>query len=597
MEKPRVTIEQALWAAALLLALGLRLVNLGAKPLSDHEAQWALQALSLAPGTSAVEPVLLGSQISYLSLTSMLFSLLGSSNALARILPVIAGVLLCLAPYFIRSRIGRLSALIIAFGFAVDPAMVAMSRLAGGPMLAVGFTCLGLCLLVDRKHLLAGIFLGLALLSGPAVVQGILILTITWVAAKLVPTARKFQWISGENQAEGGAKFSRQNRGRVMLGALGSLLVCGILFGTNLSGLGAWFSALPDYFRGWTLPAGIPSLRLLAALLVYQPIAVIFGLVAIVVGWLGGDSRSQWFSLWLLAALGLTLLFPARQMGDLLWALVALWSLASFSLADIFQTPEENKVVVWIQAAAVFVLLALFWLNLAGLNLPAPVESALRLRWVVLIGVLFLIAVVTLLIGFGWSWTTAIKGFAWGVVAAVGVYTISGMWAASQPSGQRPISIWDHAPVTGDAALLLNTVSDLSEWSTGRSNTIEILLIDTPSMRWLFRNFPNARYAADNLELPVGETPAVFVSRKVADTPVSAADYRGQDFGWWRFPDWSGAIPPAWQAWLAYHHEPARQEEVILWARSDLFPGIKTDVGSVDETIDQLVAPAGEIQK
>jgi hypothetical protein len=284
-------------------------------------------------------------------------------------------------------------------------------------------------------------------------------------------------------------------------------------------------------------------------------------------------------------------------MGDLLWALIALWSLASFSLAYIFQTPEENKAVVWIQAAAIFVLLALFWLNLAGLNLPAPVESALRLRWMVLLGVLFLIAVVTLLIGFGWSWATALKGLAWGVIAALGVYTISGMWAASQLSEQRQISIWDPAPVAGEAALLLNTVSDLSEWSTGRNNTIDILLIDTPSMRWLFRSFPNARYAADNLELPVGETPAVFISRKVADAPVSAADYRGQDFGWWRFPDWTGTIPTAWQVWLAYHHEPARQEDVILWARSDLFPGIKTDIGSVEGTLDQLVAPAGEIQK
>jgi hypothetical protein len=284
-------------------------------------------------------------------------------------------------------------------------------------------------------------------------------------------------------------------------------------------------------------------------------------------------------------------------MGDLLWVLIALWSLASFSLAELLQGPEDNKAVVWIQAAAIFVLLALFWLNLAGLNQPAPMASAYQLRWLVLIGVLLLIGVITILIGFGWSWATAMRGFAWGVVAALGIYTISGMWTASQPSELRPISIWDPSPVTGDAALLLSTVADLSEWSTGQSDNIEILLIDTPSMRWLFRNFLNARYTAENLKLPTGETPALFVSRKVAETPTSAADYRGQDFGWWRYQDWSGAIPPDWQAWLAYRKEPARQEDVILWARSDLFPGIKSNIDNAGESPDQFEVPVEEIPK
>jgi len=597
MDKPRITVETIVWIAILALALGLRLLNLGEKPLSDQESDWALQALSLAPGATYIEPVPSGSQASYISLTGLVFGVLGSNNFLARVVPAIAGVLLCLAPYFLRSRIGHFAALIMSTGLALDPAMVAFSRLAGGPMPAIGFGVLGLCLLADRKTLVSGIFLGLALLSGPAALQGILIVVLTWAIARLIPSKRNIQPVEDESKNDQGFTLTLRDWKVLLLGSLGSILVFGTLFGFHVPGLGAWVAALPEYLAGWVSPAGVPALRLLAALFIYQPIAVTFGVGAAVRGWSVGDSRAQWSSLFLLIALCIALFYPARQMGDLLWALIALWALASLSLADLLPIGEDNKAVVWVQAAIVFVLLALFWLNLAGLNLVVSVESAYRLRWLVLIGVLLLIGLLTVLIGFGWSWSTASKGLVWGLIAALGVYGVSGMWAASQPSRLRPISIWDPAPVTGEADLFLRTVTDLSEWSTGQRDSIEILLIDVPSMRWLFRKFPNARYTIGRLELSSGETPALVVTRKSQDTPALAAAYRGQDFGWWRFQDWSSPTPLDWTAWLAYRKEPARQEDVILWARSDLFPGLEVGVNELNVSPDPIESQPEESPK
>ena len=195
MQSPRLTIENVLWGLVLALALSIRLLNLGTIPLSDPEANWALQALSLFPGTANIEPIQPGPQPGYLAITGLLFALFGSSDGLARLLPALAGGLLCLVPYFFRDRLGRQAALIMAFGLALDPGMVAVSRLPGGPMPALAFSLLALGTLAVGRVVWAGFFLGLALLGGPAVWQGILILSLVvaveWIFHRLGWLAQK----------------------------------------------------------------------------------------------------------------------------------------------------------------------------------------------------------------------------------------------------------------------------------------------------------------------------------------------------------------------------------------------------------------------
>ena len=57
MKRNLVTLEQILWIVILALAVAVRFVNLGVEPLSDVEAGWALQALSLFPGASHIESI------------------------------------------------------------------------------------------------------------------------------------------------------------------------------------------------------------------------------------------------------------------------------------------------------------------------------------------------------------------------------------------------------------------------------------------------------------------------------------------------------------------------------------------------------------
>ena len=138
-ERRPINLEQALAVLALALALALRFLNLGAAALSDAEARWALQSLALANPSQSTSQLIIGAQPAYIFMTSWLFQLFGGTNFLARFWPALAGWSLVLAPLLFRRQLGRPAALIAAFGLALDPGLVTVSRQAGSPMMALAF--------------------------------------------------------------------------------------------------------------------------------------------------------------------------------------------------------------------------------------------------------------------------------------------------------------------------------------------------------------------------------------------------------------------------------------------------------------------------
>src|ERR1700752_765316 len=177
MNSSRLKNEGWLYWLAFLLALGFRFIQLGASPLTDTEANLALQALHIAQGQSP----LLSPQPAYILFTSILFAIIESTNFMARFVPVLAGSTLVFVPYFFREKINPRPALILAFLFAFDPGLVALSRQASGTILAVTFLLFAWGMWIDRRAISAGIFTGLALLSGPSIWTGLLTLGLTWL--------------------------------------------------------------------------------------------------------------------------------------------------------------------------------------------------------------------------------------------------------------------------------------------------------------------------------------------------------------------------------------------------------------------------------
>ena len=572
------TIEHTLYLLAFLLGLGVRLWNLGVTPLSDFEAVPALQALQLTRGGHPV----LSPQPLYLMWTALSFLLLGASNGLARLLPALAGSALPLLPLFFRRVRGfnPTAGVILAFGLALDPGLVASSRVAGGPMLALVFSLFALGFVYIRQAPLAGVFCGLALLSGIPVVPGILGLFLAWAAIQLLNRSKTLASPQAEDTPATPVRPGGELLRVGLLSAVGTLLVVGTGFLLVPQGIAALADTLSSYLKGWTKPTDIIMMaRIPAALFFYQPLALILGIVGAVRGWLKEDPLSQRLSLWALIAFVLAIAYPARQTSDLVWALIPLWTLAALELSRHLSQEEEPtaRLAAKGHTLGVCVLLVIGWLGLT------------YNRWEIVVGMLIVVVALTLLVGTGWGARAAWRGLVWGLSLGLGVGMLASMWGTSHLRLNGAEELWSTPPATGQADLLLSTLGDLSEWETGHRNMAEVVVVtDSAALRWALHDFSQARFIS---QIPSGETPPILITHLYQASPAVSVVYRGQDFIWRIYPGWQGVIPSEWARWMAFRQAPLVQEQVIVWARTDVFPGGVLETMPVETTTDQGTTP------
>jgi hypothetical protein len=577
--------ENILYMIAFLLAAGLRFVQLGALPLSDAEAEWALQALHVAQG---MRP-LLGPQPVYILPTSALFYLFESSNFLARLIPALTGSVLILVPYLFRERLKPVPALLLAFFLALDPGLVSLSRQAGSLIPALTFLLLAWAFWWNGRPRVAGAFAGLALLSGSALWAGLLGVGLAWVLRRTMerpPANARDEEQAGEAAAgESVNRVRRENlKAALMFGGV-TILLGGTMFFLSPNGLSAWLSALPAYLGGWARPSGVSAGRLLFALIAYQPLALAFGLVAVVRGWWGRQVSNIRLSLWLLTATLAALFYPARQVGDMVWALIPLWTLAALELSNHMEIFYEERREVAGMATLVFILLSFSWLNYSAIALdplnPANMASnALQVggtilfqnlpptRYVLLISVLLLLAVSVLMVALGWSARIARLGSVWGLTVALGIYSLGMAWSATGLRTPDGWELWWSGKRPAQADLLLMTVNEQSEWSTGdeMSQDVTLLNLDSPALEWLLRGRTLQMASA----LDTQNEPAIVISSQDENINLPMA-YRGQDFTWRREPFWDIVGIYEWIKWSVFRDLPYETETIIVWVRNDLF--------------------------
>jgi len=584
----KIRTEHILYLLALLLALGLRLLNLGKAPLSDFEADWALQSMALARG----ESVNLGALPGYIFPTTLLFYLFESTNFMARLWPALAGSFLVLAPFAFRDRLGQKAALIIAFGLALDPGMVALSRLAGGPMLAIAFTILALALLYAGQSAWGGVTVGLALLSGPMVITGLLGVGITLGLARLMGF-----WHNEESPLDGEAsqnppRSTETDWRRVLIFGGGTFLVVATLFLRFPQGLGAWATTFSAYSQNWFVAPQIPAGRLLAAIFFYAVLALVFGLVAAIRGWAQRQNTARALSIWLLIALMLPMLMPGRQVSDVAWVLLPLWALAGMELAR-YAYWSEKGLISLAQAAAVVVLLVIIWLTLAALSSATP--EAVQSYWIVAGAAVMIGVLVTLLVYFGWSWQVARNGLVWGMFIGLGTYCLASVFGISQVRPSSPQEWWMPVPTTRYADLLEITLKDLALSQTGNADFLEVVsTVEAPSLQWVLRDITGVSYV-DSLDSDT--TPSIVITRADDYSGLRQDLYRGQDFGWWDFPGWGGALPWEPIKWLTSREAVVVTEDVIVWVRLDLFPDdpvLSAEQQEAEFEVDESSPPSGE---
>ncbi len=154
-ERSGITLEGLLFGATVAMGAGIRFFGLAAQPLSPPEAANAWLAWLQVSGLA--DPVLVegveGPASALLhSLQMLLFWLVGGGDGPARIIPVLAGIGLVVAPWFWRLWLGRTVALILSLLIAIDPWLVAFSRRADGTMLSLLLFTLLLTLLMRLQR-------------------------------------------------------------------------------------------------------------------------------------------------------------------------------------------------------------------------------------------------------------------------------------------------------------------------------------------------------------------------------------------------------------------------------------------------------------
>jgi len=537
------TWEGVLYLLAVGLALVVRLRGLGHTPLSDAEAALALRAWQIAQGQMA--PV--GAQPGYVLPTAFLFFLSGTSDALARLWPALSGALLVALPYFWRDRLGRLPALLLAFGLALDPGLVATSRLADGVMPALAFTLAALTAWTRGASAMVGAFALLAWMSGPSAWLGTLVLALTWGVVvffrrDLVLTLPRLRWRPA---------------------ALAVLIFPGTLFFRAPQGVSGLGEALVAFLAGWRPPAHV-SLAWMAAALTDEVLPLLFALIGAWQVWVWSNKErsalARLTTLWAGIGLLVVLAYPAARVADLVWFLLPLWVLAAYGLSVVWRRSEYLQVTGGMAALTV-ALLVFAWLDLAAVSL-APTGQELWLRAGVLSALIILLTLITGLVGAGWSRPAARSGLLLGMAFALGLLSLRGA-LRPEPSPWQPAQV-------GQVRLLVDTLGDLSEMRTGRRDALHVLVqgTDSPALAWALRRFSWEEVAG----FGPSEMPEVVLRPASLGDLSRPAAYRGQGFAWSPTLQWDGRLGSA-LAWVTRRELPLQSDTLVLWARGDLFPG------------------------
>ena len=275
--------------------------------------------------------------------------------------------------------------------------------------------------------------------------------------------------------------------------------------------------------------------------------------------------------------------------------IVPLWTLASYELARQFTRSAEYPALLISagQASLILLLLIFSWLMLASLgNVRTVVTPEILQNALVLIsGALLMIGLTTALVALGWSGDVSRQGMLWGITAGLTLWMLSGAVGSTQLRQGAEQELWTQPPVTTQVDLLLSTLGDLSAWQSGHRHTLDVaVFVEAPSLRWVLRDFPQARYGTN---LSAGEMPAAILAYLGQETPTLTASYRGQDFAWQVYPAWQGVVPENLAQWLAFRAAPIQHSQIILWARDDIFPDGSQVSQEFDLPVDDILIDPG----
>lgn len=549
----QLTVEHLAYAVLLLVPLILRLVALGARPLAPAEASTALRAWQLsqgyAPALDAGIPVLF-------TLQTLTFWLLGATDALARVWPLLASVALIGVLLDWRRWLGRTPTLLTATLITLSPLVNAFARRSDGvtfALLATALMIAGWARLQDadrRGWALLAVGVGLAGISGEAGFSALLAL----LALVL------FSFRKGHNLS------SWPDLSHVVL-AVGVLLVGGTAFFRSIDALGLTAVNLTAWLQTWTLrPTSL--LWSVLHLLVDEPLIVPLGLA----GLISSLRRHNRLS-FLAPAAWLALIIALFQGPDAATSrAVAALFLAPFAVQFLLYFRQEGD-FAWHEAEPVLygivfeILVALTVFSLITYSWSG--ESA---QLSLLIGAVVMAIVVSVVFVFFIGWRRVLSVAALALIVSLTIYDvaqISGIAFDMAAPRYATLYATDSRIALRD---LRQAVGDLSERQRGERWALSIaILADTPrtdALQWELRLSPYVQ-VVDSVSL---ENAPPLVIAPAEREPALGERYSGQLF---RILDtWSPDEGDIRQkiAWLIFRNAPWERPttDMVLWADSQV---------------------------
>lgn len=634
-----VSFEALAYVALALIALLLRMSNLDIVPMSDLEAEGALHAWHTVEDDAPGAFVVSSSPLTYLT-QLISFSILGANEFGARIGAAIAGTSLALAPLLFRESLGRTRTFVWAALLSLLTIPTVSSRAADGSAYMMLFTVLAIWLirrfwysqkLGDAGWAIAALTFML-LLSSPSGIPLLAVLLVAgWLAVwRTALSAPQRLGLPGDDILQLAVQRLRAFpiRGAAFVPLL-IVFLASTAFMFNPAGLRTVSELISEAISGLTQSSSLDGSRLgFVALLVYEPLLIIYALGGAWLLWKKGDINylDRFAAAWAaIGAVGL-LLYPGANASDAMWVVLPLTLLASYGITQLMvdrrvvilwaaddddDTSEESALysprfrwVKWVISAVVLMfllILAVQYLQIARLLLHLPegigfgelfplLFDASQLRLLQGIGLILMTTIIALIVFLVtanyWGLGTCLQGIGLGFLWLMLISGLGGAWQGSIAGATNPRDLWRQRAVSADASLLRQTLFELANRDSSGFSTLEIFIVrdadeilnNNGLVAWLTRDFPNARFV--NTAQEAAGARIVLTAQQDEAANSLEGDYVGQrfllrrswslaDLGLWDFP--------VWWSQGRLREDKLIEEHALLWLRQDVYDGVSKD--------------------
>ena len=569
----------------ILAAILLRFIALGSTPLSENEADLALQSLSISNGISDFNVT----QPLYVMVTSVLFKFFGANDFTARTFPAFMGLLIVCLPVLFRQELGCRKMILLTFFLAVDPVGIAWSKTADGIIPVICLLGLTAYEYKRKRNIAGNLLLSLAMTGGERFWPAAAALfaagaIMAGISRKFVSTGNlPFLWLKDV--------FSKKN--------ICLLIVFWLLFSVGMFGFPSGLNAIGQGFlNGFrTIPghdfrqAG--TFPILLALFFYLGP----GIILFILRFIRMIKMGQFPTVLLMSGIILFgILLAGFQQGILLlpWLSIPLYYFAAESLIWLADSIRIEKNLY--SALAVAIPLCLFsflvfriaeLLQMGDPSLPLSFTWNEQL-WTIpltrLQGYLIIFVICILIFGFFipyllnyFSPGNIRPGLVSGCLIIILGGILTNSWAAAgfrlpgnDPAARKNDSRHElilGVQVNQTDQPIFDMIHEIGIKQNGFENGADglILVPEDSMLRWELHNYPNIRFS-EVLNLQT-EKPS-YVITDSDESAVLSKEYAGMPFNWKTRDEWYAYSKTDWLKWIMYRITNDRYSPLTFWQES-----------------------------